>query len=288
MWPRHGCVVLTPCSDLSAADWIAASEIQWQQLVRFGPAGFPAYARLRFLPDPAYEGQSENDVNVGGDAPTETARLCAVLETLTVHTRTPDDCYFCLWDGWGDIEGGGGARILDSHRGVVRRGPQIAPAFPPSVLHGPKVVVPSRAYFLFRGSVSDFGDWGQPRCGRVSPGCICPTPRSSGQPTTPGVSPTTSTLIGPGSEPIALPSTSFWLIHASASRRPTHAMSSRITGRQHKGTELARKPRSSPGALPTTSRVGTPALPEPAPERPLLTRGALSCRRTVKEPTSLG
>jgi hypothetical protein len=36
-----------------------------------------------------------------------------VLETLACYTRTPDECYFCVWDGWGlDIEGGDGARIL--------------------------------------------------------------------------------------------------------------------------------------------------------------------------------
>ena len=95
---RHGCVMLTPCSDLSAAGWIVASARPWQQLVGFGPAGFPVYARLRFLPDPE-----------------------------------------------------------------------------------------------------------------------CPTPRSSGQPTTPGASPTTSTRIGPGSEPTSRPSTGFWVIHVSTS-----------------------------------------------------------------------
>lgn len=174
--------MLTPCSDLSAAGWIMASERPWQQLVGFGPAGFPAYARLLFVPDPAYEGQSENDVDVDDRAPTETAQLRAVLETLTRHTRTPDDCYFCLWDGWGsDIWGGGGARILDAQRAMVRPGPPIAPAFPPSVLHGPKVAVPNRAYFLFRGSVSDFGDWGaaeewpgQPRLHMPDPAFIWP------------------------------------------------------------------------------------------------------------------
>ena len=137
-----------------------ASDRPWEQLVSFGPAGFPAYARLRFLPDPAYVGQEESDVDVD-EAHDETAQLRVALETLTRHTRTPDDCYFCLWDGWGtDIEGGDGARRLDHHTGTVSRGPLIAPAFPPSVLHGPKVVVPNRAYFLFRGSTSDFGDWG--------------------------------------------------------------------------------------------------------------------------------
>jgi hypothetical protein len=180
---RHdGRVALTPCPDLSAASWIMASELPWHQLVGFGPAGFPAYARLRFLPDPAYEGQSENSVVDDDDAPTETAQLRAVLESLTGYTRTPDDCYFCLWDGWGsDIWGGDGVRIVDPQAGVVRRGPQIAPAFPSSVLHGPKVVVPNRAYFLFRGSVSDFGDWGaadewpgQPRLHMPDPAFIWP------------------------------------------------------------------------------------------------------------------
>lgn len=83
-----------------------ASDRPWEQLVGFGPAGFPAHARLRFLPDPAYEGQSENDVDID-DAHAETVQLRAVLGTLTRHTRTPDDCYFCMWDGWGsDLEGG--------------------------------------------------------------------------------------------------------------------------------------------------------------------------------------
>jgi hypothetical protein len=154
-------VVLTPCTDLSAASWIVASDRPWEQLVSFGPAGFPAYARLRFLPDPTYEGQSENDVKLDAHAPPEAAQLRAVLEVLTPHTRTPDDCYFCLWDGWSsDIEGGDGARILDWQSRTVRRGPQSAPAFPRSVLDGPKVVVPTRAYYLFRGAASDVDDWG--------------------------------------------------------------------------------------------------------------------------------
>lgn len=174
-------MALTPCSDLSAADWIMASDLPWEKLVCFGPAGFPAYARHRFLPDPAFEGQSENDVDVDDEAPAETAQLRAVLETLTPHTRTAEDSYFCLWDGWGDIQGGDSAAFLDPREGTVRPGPQIAPAFPPSVLQGPKVVVPNRAYFLFRGSIFDFGDWaaadawpGQPRPDMPDPAFIWP------------------------------------------------------------------------------------------------------------------
>jgi len=51
-------------------------------------------------------------------------------------------------------------QILYRQGGTVRERPQVAPAFPPSVLRGPKVVVPNRSYYLFRGAMSDFGDWG--------------------------------------------------------------------------------------------------------------------------------
>ena len=156
------------------------SDQPWQQLVGFGPLRYPAYARLRFLPDPAYGGQSENDVDVD-EALTRTAQLRALLDRLTPHTGTPDDCYFCLWDGWGGIEGGDRAWVVHSWDGRITKGPQMAPAFPSSVLHGPKVVVPNRAYFLFRGTISDFGDWGaadmwpgQPHHGMPDPAFIWP------------------------------------------------------------------------------------------------------------------
>jgi len=91
-------VTLSFCWDLSAADWIAHSDLRWSQLVGFGPAGFDAYARLRFLPDPAGPGQSEND------APAEDWRidpLPRLFEVLATQTATPEDCYFCVWEGVG-------------------------------------------------------------------------------------------------------------------------------------------------------------------------------------------
>lgn len=173
---------LKPCSDLSAASWLTASDTSWQQLINFGPSGFPAYARLRFLPDPAYDGQSENDADGDEDALSETDQLRAVLGTLARHTGTPDECFFCLWDGWGsDIHGGDGARVVDWQTRAVRPGPRIAPAFGPSVLSGPKVVVPDRAYFLFRGAVSEFGDWDAAEMWPGQPDKACRTPGSSGQ-----------------------------------------------------------------------------------------------------------
>ena len=175
-------MTLTLCCDLSAADWITASDRPWQQLAEFGPPGFPAYARLRFLPDPAYEGQSENDVDVDENAPSETAQLRAVLEVLTRHTRTPGDCYFCLWEGWGQqLHDDDGTRTLDLPTDAIGAEPGIDPSFSRSALHEPMVVVPNRAYFLFHGTVSELGDrgpaegWpGQPGTGMADPAFIWP------------------------------------------------------------------------------------------------------------------
>ena len=128
-------MTLQPCPDLAPADWITTSDLPWEQLVTFGPWGFPAYARLRLLPDPERAGQSENDVVVADDATSDGARLGALLQVLERYTGTPKDCYFCLWDGWGHFPHG------DT-----------------SVPDLPKIVVPNRAYFLFRGPLPDPGD----------------------------------------------------------------------------------------------------------------------------------
>ena len=148
-------MALTPCSDLSPADWITSSRLPWQQLVCFGPSGFAAYARLRFLPEPTYDGQSENDVeNVEPDH-SDNEQLRMLFEVLARHTQRPKDCYFCLWDGYGDIYGGAAGLRRDRQRGRKRATvPPVAPMFPPKVLNGPKVVVPGRAYFLFHGTLA--------------------------------------------------------------------------------------------------------------------------------------
>jgi hypothetical protein len=163
---------MRPCADLAAADWLVDDGQPWQRLVDFGPAGFPAYARLRFLPDPAYEGQSENDAD-DPDGPTETEQIRLVLETLARHTRTPDDCYFCLWDGWGtyveEVEDVEPPALVtgDGWRSYVevppaQAVPGIAPVTTRSTWDGPKLVLPHRAYYVFRGAVTDLGDWGGP------------------------------------------------------------------------------------------------------------------------------
>jgi hypothetical protein len=161
-------MTLTWCADLSPADWITTSELPWDRLVTFGPDGFPAYARLRFIPDPTHDGQSENDAERDEDAPSDGEQLRMLLEGLRLHTGTPDELYLCLWEGWG-LDGGGvhvrsdGARLVEQ------------PSFPPEVLAAPRVELPHRAYLLFRGRLSQLGEWGE---GELWPG----QPRSRWEP----------------------------------------------------------------------------------------------------------
>jgi len=157
-------VTLTSCRELSTADWIVHSELPWHQLVGFGPAGFDAYARLRFLPDPARPGQSENDVEADG----RTDQLLSLFAVLATHTATPEDCYFCVWDGFADANvnvDDDAVYIDDENAGASLEPPGVQPglapqpAGSPSMPHVPKVVVPNRAYWLFRGPLAEVCRW---------------------------------------------------------------------------------------------------------------------------------
>ncbi|HTE68227.1 MAG TPA: hypothetical protein VK942_05620 [Actinomycetes bacterium] len=153
------------CRELSAADWIVHSELPWHQLVGFGPAGFDAHARLRFLPDPTRPGQSENEVELED---WRTDQMPKLLEVLATNTATPDDCYFCVWEGFADANVNGDDDALyvnDQNAGASLKWPDAQPgvapqaAGSPSMPHLPKVVVPNRAYWLFRGPLADVGTW---------------------------------------------------------------------------------------------------------------------------------
>jgi hypothetical protein len=125
-------VTLTPLTDLSAAGWIAASDQPWNRLVTMGPAGFSAYARLRFIPDPMNGGQSESDVGRDDESPSDADQLRTAVETLLPHTRTPDEGYLLIWEGWG-------------------RG-----AFPRGAFTAPRLTLPDRACLMFRVRLPDF------------------------------------------------------------------------------------------------------------------------------------
>ena len=119
-------MTLTGSRDLSPADWIARSDLPWARLVTFGPAGFGAYARLRFLPDPVRPGQREADAHPDWRPPDQAATL---LDVLAGHTATPD-CFVGLWDGLG----------------------------PPPLPEVPSFAVPHRRYWLLRATLRDLVD----------------------------------------------------------------------------------------------------------------------------------
>lgn len=142
--------------DVAHANWFATSDAPWTQLCSLGPSGFERYGRLFH---PLHEGADENDsdelMNVEGYLNhTHLERLVAILRRFT---STPDDCFFGLWDGFGDIHGSPSVGLLRMGRG---KPPEVPPAFPPEVLTGPRVEIPSRSYLLFRGPLVDAGQWG--------------------------------------------------------------------------------------------------------------------------------
>jgi hypothetical protein len=131
-------VSLDICSDVSPASWIVTSDVPWTRLVTFGPAGFAAYTRVRFIPDPSHQGQRESEADLCA-SPSETAQWRVLLQLLATETADPSDCYFGLWDGWGFPEA--------AHRWPTFGVPPGAP-------------VALRSFFLFRGALSDAQIWG--------------------------------------------------------------------------------------------------------------------------------
>jgi hypothetical protein len=123
------------CPDTTGANWLVQSDTPAMQLILFGPVGFAAYARLRFIPDPTGPGQEEADVVLADDHPSDLAQARRALHRLAEFTATPEDCYFCLWDGYSDMP------------------------LPPEVLNGPLVDIPHRRYALLRGSLDGIDSW---------------------------------------------------------------------------------------------------------------------------------
>ena len=132
-------VTYTPCADVSAADWIATSSTPWQRLVTMGPPGYPSYARLRFIPDPAFAGQAEHEALPSGDHPTDEDQLRFAVETLLPFTETPNVGYSLFWAGWGD----------GAFPTAVLQTPQV------EIPETPQVEIPAREYYLCRVSLSD-------------------------------------------------------------------------------------------------------------------------------------
>lgn len=80
--------------------------------------------------------------------------LEVLADLLARHTATPERCWCCVWEGYGQLHGGAAV-------GQLTRGGKpdpVPPIVPSNVLGGPRVLVPNRSYYLLCGPLADVGD----------------------------------------------------------------------------------------------------------------------------------
>ncbi|EFQ82328.1 hypothetical protein HMPREF0063_12490 [Aeromicrobium marinum DSM 15272] len=124
-------------ADASADEvqWLVDPSQPWQRVVAFGPQVFAAYARVRFIPDPLFEGQLEADALDEPPLLSEAAQMQRVVQVLLEFTASPREGYACVWDGWGEPAG---AAVPQTSR----------------------LRLPHREYFTVQGSLVDLvEDW---------------------------------------------------------------------------------------------------------------------------------
>jgi hypothetical protein len=153
-----------PSRDVGAARWLVDRlHPLGRDVGSVVPPGFAAYVRLEHpVEDPADE----------DDEPWEGGLLAADAEALAAllagFTSTPDDCWFGLWDGYGDVTGAvavfvatdqpAGAADAESVERAQRRAEdeldRRKQAIADVVGRCGRVDAPDREYLLFRGPVS--------------------------------------------------------------------------------------------------------------------------------------
>jgi hypothetical protein len=111
---------IRPAANADAARWLLRADVDWWDLVRYGPPDFDMYVRIAFAQDAD-----------GVDPAAEQPALRAALATLASYTATPASGYAAIWEGW---TGGDPA-------------PQ-----------APRVQIPHRAMLLFTGPVGVLRD----------------------------------------------------------------------------------------------------------------------------------
>ncbi|MCL8250941.1 MULTISPECIES: hypothetical protein [Aeromicrobium] len=165
---------LRPLTDLDAADWFvsdaATSSAAPSLRTQVGPPGFDAYVRVLH----STTGDGERF-----EGHLDAALLAALVDVLRAYTATPDDCFFALWEGYGDIHGGEAAGFLTAFSGppkwpgrIFTKEKPVAPpppAFPPHVMEGPLLSANDETYFLFGGPLAEAGRWGAQGYGNGAP-----------------------------------------------------------------------------------------------------------------------
>jgi len=112
---------IRPAADTDAAQWLLRADVDWSDLVCYGPPGFDVYVRIAF---------SHCADHLTGDSPVDTVR--AALAILAALTTTPSQGYAAIWEGW------------------------VSP--PPPAPQAPLVEIPHRGMLLFTGPVEALRD----------------------------------------------------------------------------------------------------------------------------------
>jgi len=115
---------IRPAADPDAAQWLLRSDVDWWDLVRYGPPGFDVYVRIALAQDVGADAG-----NRSGEALVDAVR--AALAALGSYTATPSKAYAAIWEGWTSM------------------------APPPQA---PRVEIPNRAMLLFTGPVEALRD----------------------------------------------------------------------------------------------------------------------------------
>ena len=115
---------IRPAADPDAAQWLLRSDVDWRDLVRYGPPGFDVYVRIALVQDVGADAGNQS-----GEAPVDAVR--AALAALGSCTATPSKAYAAIWEGWTSM------------------------APPPQA---PRVEIPNRAMLLFTGPVEALRD----------------------------------------------------------------------------------------------------------------------------------
>jgi hypothetical protein len=117
--------------------WRDVSE--WSGTPLRSDSQFHSIARAPKYPDtePPWRGQGPREGLFEADA-------AVLAEILRDHTSTPEQCWFCIWDGYGRSE----PLTVSGEIPIALPDP-----IPADVLSGPRVHLPGRDYFLHAGPV---------------------------------------------------------------------------------------------------------------------------------------
>jgi hypothetical protein len=115
---------IRPAGDAEAAQWLLRSDVDWRDLVRYGPPGFEVYVRIALPQDSDADAGSPS-----GEAPVDAVRVA--LAVLSSCTATSSQGFAAIWEGW--VSG-------------------------TPVPHAPRVRIPNRVMLLFTGPVEALRD----------------------------------------------------------------------------------------------------------------------------------